>query len=205
MRRSESRLEGSIADQAFITVARVVRPQGRRGEVAADLHTDFPERFAERKQLSALAPDGSRRALRLEEFWLHKGRVVLKFAGVDSISDAEALAGYEVQVPLEQRAPLPEGAAYISDLVGSSLYDGDRLVGKVSDVLAGAGAATLLVVKTGTRELLVPLVAEFLKHHDVAGKRLEMVLPAGLLELDAPLTAEEKREQHEQEQGGGDE
>ena len=194
--RVDSR-ESGIADQAFITVARVVRAQGRRGEVAADLHTDFPERFADRKQLSALAPDGSRRSLQLEEFWLHKGRVVLKFAGVDSITAAEALAGYEVQVSMEQRAPLPEGAAYISDLVGTSLYDGGQLVGKVSDVQAGAGAAPLLVVKVGQRELLVPFVTEFVKSFDVHGKRLEMVLPAGLLELDAPLTDDEKREQQD--------
>jgi len=200
------RVEGSgIADQAFITVARVVRAQGRRGEVAADLHTDFPERFAERKQLSALAPDGSRRALQLEEFWLHKGRVVLKFAGVDSITDAEALAGYEVQVPAAERAPLPEGAAYISDLVGVSLYDGGQLVGKVSDVQAGAGAGPLLVVKIGQRELLVPFVTEFVKSLDLQGKRLEMALPAGLLELDAPLNDDEKREQHDQGQAGEDE
>ena len=179
-------------------MARVVRAQGRRGEVAADLHTDFPERFAERKQLSALAPDGSRRTLRLEEFWLHKGRVVLKFAGVDSITDAEALAGYEVQVPAAERAPLPEGAAYISDLVGSALYDRGQLVGKVSDVQAGAGAAPLLVVTIGQRELLVPFVTDFVKSFDGQGKRLDMVLPAGLLELDAPLSEEEKREQHDQ-------
>jgi 16S rRNA processing protein RimM len=173
-----------------------VRAQGRRGEVAAELHTDFPERFAERKRLWALAPDGSRRELVLEEFWLHKGRVVLKFAGVDSISDADALAGCELQVPSEQRAPLPEGATYVSDLVGCSLFAGDRLVGKVEEVQMGAGEAPLLVVKAGARELLVPFAAEFVQQHDAPAKRLVMTLPQGLLELDAPLTEEEKREQH---------
>jgi 16S rRNA processing protein RimM len=180
----------------------VAHTQGRRGEVAADLHTDFPERFAERKQMSALFADGTRRELQLEEFWFHKGRVVLKFAGVDSITAAEALIGSEVQVPAEQRTPLPEGMAYISDLVGSSLFDGDKLVGKVADVQAGAGEAQLLVVKAGTRELLVPFAAEFVKTLDLPGKRLEMALPAGLLDLDAPLTEEEKREQQ---QNQGDE
>lgn len=177
-------------------MARVVRAQGRRGEVAADLHTDFPERFAERKRLSALAPDGSRRELAVEEFWLHKGRVVLKFAGIDSISAAEALAGWELQVAAAERAPLPAGAVYISDLVGCALYDGAQLVGTISDVQSGAGEAPLLVVKLGARELLVPYAAEYVKAFDAGGKRLEMSLPAGLLELDAPLTEEEKREQH---------
>lgn len=173
----------------------MARAQGRRGEVAADLHTDFPERFAERKRLSALLPDGSRRELALEEFWLHKGRVVLKFAGVDSIDAADALAGAELQIPAAERAPLPEGSAYVSDLVGSELYDAGRLVGKVRDVEGGAGEARLLIVQAGKRELLIPFVAEFVKSFDVRGKRLEMALPAGMLELDAPLTEEEKREQ----------
>jgi 16S rRNA processing protein RimM len=92
----------------------VLRPQGRRGEVLAKLHTDFPERFNERRQLSGLAADGSRRELRLEEHWLHKGGVVLKFAGVESISDAGQLAGLELQVPSDERTKLEAGAAYIS-------------------------------------------------------------------------------------------
>ncbi|HSE48472.1 MAG TPA: ribosome maturation factor RimM [Terriglobales bacterium] len=182
-------------DQAFITVARVVRAQGRHGEVAAELHTDFPERFAERTRLSALAADGSRRELALEGFWLHKGRVVLKFAGVDSIDAAEELAGVELQVPAADRTPLPEGAAYISDLVGAGLYDAGRLVGRIDDVQAGAGEARLLVVKAEGREWLIPFAAEYVKSFDVQGKRLEMALPQGMLELDAPLTEEEKREQ----------
>lgn len=184
-----------MANEGFITVARVVRAQGRRGEVAAELHTDFPERFAERKRLFALADDGSRRELALEGFWLHKGRVVLKFAGVDSISDAEALAGCEVQVTAAERAPLPEGAAYVSDLVGSAVYDAGRLVGEVADVQAGAGEARLLVVKAGKRELLLPFAAEYVKSFSARERRLEMALPEGMLELDAPLTEEEKREQ----------
>ena len=82
------------------------------------MHTSFPERFAERHELSALAKNGSRRELQLEEHWFHKGGVVLKFAGVESISDAERLAGMELQIPAEQRAKLEAGAAYVSDLVG---------------------------------------------------------------------------------------
>ena len=97
-------------------------PQGRRGEVLADLHTDFPERFEERRELSGLAANGERRELLLEEHWFHKGGIVLKFAGVDSISDAEQLAGWEVQIPREQRAELEEGAAYVSELVGCEVW-----------------------------------------------------------------------------------
>ena len=87
-------------------------PQGRRGEVLAEIHTSFPERFAERRELSALSANGSRRELQLEEHWFHKGGVVLKFKGVESISDAELLAGMELQVPQEQRVELEAGAAW---------------------------------------------------------------------------------------------
>ena len=105
-------------------------PQGRRGEVLAELHTSFPERFAERRELSALAANGTRRELQLEEHWFHKGGVVLKFAGVESISDAELLAGMELQIPQEQRAELEAGAAYVSDLVGCEVLVQLRRVGR---------------------------------------------------------------------------
>jgi 16S rRNA processing protein RimM len=173
----------------------VLGPQGRRGEVAAELHTSFPERFAERRELFGLAADGSRRELQLEEHWFHKGHVILKFAGVDSISDAERLAGIELQIPEEQRAKVGAGAAYISDLVGCSVVDRDRLVGTVAEVRFGAGEAPLLVVRHGEQELLVPYAESFLKLADLAARRIEMELPEGLLELQAPLSEEEKRQQ----------
>ena len=102
----------------FVTLARVAKTQGRHGEVAADLFSDFPERFAERHRVFALNAQGERREMELEGFWPHKGRIVLKFAGVDSISDAEGLIGSEIQIPVSERAELEEGANYISDLVG---------------------------------------------------------------------------------------
>ena len=131
----------------FITIARVLGPQGRRGEVLAELHTDFPERFEERRQLSGLAADGSRRELQLEEHWFHKGGVVLKFAGVESISDAEQLAGLELQVPREERTELEAGAAYVSEIVGCEVWIRERrraaLAGTVkrSAVRGGRGSA----------------------------------------------------------------
>jgi len=180
-----------VASQEFITIARVAKTQGRHGEVAAELHTDFPEKFAERKKLFALVPDGERRELQLEAFWPHKGYVVLKFSGVNSITDAEALVGCEIQVPREQRAELDAGA-YVSDLVGCEVFDRDRPVGKVKDVQFGAGEAPLLVVAQGSKEILIPFAEEFIAGIDIEGKRVEMKLPAGILELDAPLTDEEK-------------
>jgi len=195
----------------------VLKPQGRRGEVLAHLHTDFPERFAERRELSGLGRDGSRRELTLEEHWFHKGGVVLKFAGVDSISDAEKLAGTEVQVPREQRSELEAGATYVSDLVGCDVWDGQRFLGRVSDVQFGAGEAPLLVVKLPvcaarrvgscelSTELLVPYAAEFVTKLDVANQRIDMQLPEGLLDVDSPLSEEEKRRQGAEARAAGEE
>lgn len=185
---------GNQDNAGFITIARVLRSQGRRGEVAAALLTDFPERFAVRKRLFVVDPHGQRRRLELENHWFHKGHVVLKFAGVDSISAAELLAGSEVQVPREERAELQAGAVYISDLIGCSLYDRGREVGRIENVQFGAGEAPLLVVK-GRKEFLVPWAEEYVERLDLHGRRMEMKLPPGLLDVDAPLTEDEKRMQ----------
>lgn len=183
-----------MAERDFVTVARVLRSQGRRGEVIAELLTDFPERFAERRRLFA-ADSSGRRELQLEAHWLHKGRVVLKFRGVDSIEQAQALAGCELQVPREERAPLPRDAAYVSDLIGCEVLDRGRSLGKIAEIQFGAGEAPLLLVRSEAGEHMIPFAAEYVQGFDVSGKRLDMSLPPGMLELDSPLSEEEKREQ----------
>lgn len=150
-----------------------------------------------------MAFDGSRRTLQLEEHWFHKGHVVLKFAGVDSISDAERLVGMELQIPEEQRAELEAGAAYISDLLGCEVMNrtasGLVAIGTVAAVQFGAGEAPLLVVrrKSGKREeeYLLPYTEAFLRQTDLPGRRIEMELPQGLLEVQSPLSEEERQRQ----------
>ncbi len=170
----------------------------------AALYTDFPERFQDRRQLWGLAENGSRRELQLEEHWFHKGGVVLKFAGVESIGDAEQLVRMELQIPVDQRAELEAGAAFVSELVGCEVWvanEGEsRLLGTIKDLQFGAGEAPLLVIESkagdGQKEVLVPYAEEFLKASDLAGRRIEMQLPEGLLELQDPLTDEEKQRQN---------
>ena len=183
--------------EEYITVARVAKTQGRHGEVAADLYTDFPEKFAERTHLTGLAKDGSRRDLEVTDHWPHKGWMVFKFAGVDDMDAAEELIGSELQIPAAERAELEPGAAYVSDLVGCAVFDGGKQVGTVKDVEFTSGSAPLLLVEDGKREHMVPYAESFLRKVDVAGKKIEMQLPEGLLELDAPLSAEEKKWQHQ--------
>jgi 16S rRNA processing protein RimM len=178
-----------------VTLARVAKTQGRHGEIAVELHTDVPDRLHQGLRLFALAEDGTRRELKIEDAWPHKDFVVLKFAGVESISDAEPLVRCELQVPRGERAQLESGAAYVSDLVSCTLLDHEREVGVVSDVRFGAGEAPLLVVGSGKSELEIPFAQEFLVRVDLEAKCIEMNLPEGLLEVNAPLTEEEKREQ----------
>jgi 16S rRNA processing protein RimM len=138
--------------------------------------------------------------LDVEEFWPHKGRMVFKFAGVESINDAEALVGAEVQIRLEQRAKLEEGTVFVSDLVGCAVsartgVESPRQLGKVDDVIFGAGEAPLLQIHEGKKEYLIPFVERFVEKMDLAARQIAMVVPEGLLELDAPLNKEERERQ----------
>lgn len=171
------------------------KTQGRHGEVAVELHSNVPDRFRLGLRLFALAQDNTRRELRIEELWPHKGLLVLKFAGVDSMSDAEALVGSELQVPRSERAQLGPGWSYVSDLVGCVVFDADTEIGKVEDVQFGAGEAPLLIVVAGSRRHEIPYAEAYLKSVDLEHKQIRMQLPDGMLDLNAPLTAEEKRQQ----------
>jgi len=186
---------GHPSPSEFVTLARVVKTQGRHGEVAAEVHSDVPDRFGEGMKLSALSRDDRRRELEVESFWPHKGMLVLKFAGIDSISDAEVLIGSELQVPSKERAGLEQGWSYVSDLVGCDVFDKGREVGKIEDVQFGAGEAPLLIVEAEGKKFDVPFAEAYLESVDVARKQVRMNLPEGMLEINAPMTEEEKREQ----------
>ena len=177
----------------FVTIALVRKTQGNRGEVAAETHTAVPDRFQSGMRLSALLKNGQRREVELEEFWPHKGMIVLKFAGFDSISDAETLIGAELQV--SERAQLEHGWNYVSDLAGCKVWDRDREIGSVKEVIFGAGEAPLLLVAQGKQEFEIPFAEAYLADVNTASKTIRMNLPEGLLEVNAPLTAEEKEEQ----------
>ena len=179
----------------WVIVARIVRPQGRHGEALAELLTDFPERFAERKRLFLLSAKSAPRQIELERHWLHQGRIVLKFAGIDSINDVETLRGLEVAIPASERAPLEDGAIYIADLIGSILFDSRTTaeIGEIIEVDRESSATALLVVKSAAKqEILVPFVKAFNPTFDAAAKRLTMELPEGLLDLNTPSTSPDR-------------
>lgn len=202
------------ATENWVWLARIRRPQGRKGEVLAEILTDFPGKFAERRQLWLLPASASvsasvgasgparpgtgeaksashqARPVDLANHWLHKGGVVLHFAGVDSISAAEELKGLIVAIPQAERAPLAEDETYIADLIGCMLVDVAGAepveVGEIADVDRSGGAAPLLVVGGARGEVLIPFAKGYLRKLDLEGRRVEMALPEGLVELNAP-------------------
>jgi 16S rRNA processing protein RimM len=195
-------------DSSWIVLAHLLRPQGRKGEILAELLTDFPERFSSNPRVFLAPPDfsGSESAARLAtvtDFWLpvgkNQGRIVLHFAGIDSITLAESLANLDVIVPSDERLELEDDATYISDLIGCTLYDhADPQVtvslGVVTDVHFATtpdgsrrleDAAPILALETPAGdEILVPFVKAFLIELDPAAKRIDMTLPAGLADVN---------------------
>lgn len=159
------------------------------------MHTSVEGRFAVGMRLWALGTNDVRRELQIENLWPHKEYLVLKFVDVDSISAAEALLRCELQVPSEGRAQLEPGWSFVSDLIGCIVFDGDRELGEVKDVRFGAGEAPLLIVDTAGKEYEIPYADAYLRSVDLAQKQIRMRLPEGLLEVNAPLTQEEKEQQ----------
>jgi 16S rRNA processing protein RimM len=191
---SDTEVTVPAAPENWVWLARIRRPQGRKGEVLAEILTDFPEKFVERKQLwllpAAGAVSAAPREIDLANHWLHKGGIVLHFAGVDSISAAELLKGLLVAVPQTERAPLNVDEVYIGDLIGCMLVDvagADAVtVGEIENVDRAGGAAPLLVVRGARGEVLIPFAKSYLRRIDLEGKRVEMALPEGLVDLNAP-------------------
>jgi 16S rRNA processing protein RimM len=186
----------------WIVLAHMLRPQGRKGEVLAELLSDFPERFEGRRVFLAKAGfSGAREEAReavVTAYWLpvgkNQGRIVLKMAGVESITDAESIAGLDVLAPLEERVALEDDANYISDLVGCTVFDGGTAVGVIEDVQFATTpdglrrleeSAPMLVLKSHDGdELLIPFAKDFVVAVDAENKRVEMALPAGLVDVN---------------------
>jgi 16S rRNA processing protein RimM len=192
--------------QQWVWLARIRRPQGRKGEVFADILTDFPEKFAERRHLWLVAEPGTPLAKTrpvpveadLVNHWPHKGGIVLHFAQSDSISSAEALAGLYVAIPQTERAALGEDEVYIADLIGCTVVDvagqavaeqeqsgaAAKTVGVIQEVDRVSGAAPLLVVRGEKGEILIPFAKSYLRKIDLEARRVEMALPEGLMDLN---------------------
>jgi 16S rRNA processing protein RimM len=193
----------------WVLIARILRARGNKGEVAAELLTDFPERLTKLQEVFVGNADGESepRRMALKKCWLsqnHRGQAVFHFEGVDSISEAERFRGVGVLLPFEQRVALPAGQYFVSDLIGCSVFDNPTvssafssspcslaeapaLLGTVRDVQFPGeefSGTPLLEVETAQGEILIPLAADICSNIDTAARRIDVVLPDGLRELN---------------------
>jgi 16S rRNA processing protein RimM len=155
--------------EELVTIGRVVKPQGRKGELAVQPLSDRPERFPSLRRVFLPGPGGTAVERAVASCWPHKGRFVLKLAGVDSIEQAETLRGLDLRLPAQELAPLPEGSYYHYELKGLAVEDGEgRPLGRVTDVLVTGAGADVLVVQGGGGESMIPLAEDFVRRVDLA-------------------------------------
>jgi len=184
--------ENQLPANARVTVARVLRPHGRRGEVAAEILTDFPERLTRLKSVQLWNGRGEPRRVAVRSCWLSHsrgGQAIFHFERSDSISDAEKLVGLEVQIPIGERMALPAGSFYISDLIACEVFEsnGGAPLGRVRDVQfpgEDLKGTPILEVDSPQGELLIPLAQEICFRIDTASRRIEVILPEGLRDLN---------------------
>jgi 16S rRNA processing protein RimM len=177
----------SVADDSsgsLVSIARAVRARGLKGEIVADLLTDFPERFEAIDRMFALSPAGQRRSVELESFWFQNDRIVLKLVGVNSVEAAQELVGFEFCVPEAERVPLSENEYYDFELEGCSVCDiTGKDIGRVEKVLKTGGAEIHEIAADNGGTVLVPLAESIVTKIDIPAKRIVIDPPEGLLEL----------------------
>ena len=167
----------------LILIARAVKTHGLKGEVVAELLTDFPERFEDLDEVVLVSPNGEHKPGSLEDFWFQKDRVVLKLSGYDDVDAAKQLIGYEFAVPESDRVQLGADEFYDWELEGCTVKVGERSIGQVRSVMKTGGAEILVVSDESGNEKLVPLAASIVVAIDPAAKTIVVDPPEGLLDL----------------------
>jgi 16S rRNA processing protein RimM len=167
----------------LLTLARIARIRGLRGEVVADFYTDFPDRFEDLDSVCLEKP-GYKEWYNLESFWFQKGRIILKLKGIDDPESAREIVGCEVKIPEEERFSLPENHFYDSDLLGCRIVEKGAVIGLVKEVFRSGGDVSNLVVVAGNgQEFMVPLVSEFCISVNLKEGEIEVDLPPGITDL----------------------
>lgn len=167
----------------LVAVAKIAKSRGLRGELVADVLTDFPERFNDLETVIGLLPDGARQALKIERFWFQKGRIILKFAGFDSIETAETLRGAEICVPEADAVELDTDEFFDWELTGCAVetVEGEP-IGRVKELMR-TGGTEILVVEGAEKEYLIPFAEAICTEVDVENKLIKIDAPEGLLEF----------------------
>ena len=167
----------------LVLIARAVKTHGLKGEVVAELLTDFPERFEDLEEVVLVSPGGEQKTGSLEDFWFQKDRVVLKLDGYDDVDAAKQLIGYEFAVPESDRVQLEADEFYDWELEGCTVKVGDQSIGQVRSVMRTGGAEILVVSDESGKERLVPLAAAIVVAIDPVAKTILVDPPEGLLDL----------------------
>jgi 16S rRNA processing protein RimM len=167
----------------LVAVAKIVRSRGLRGELVADVLTDFPERFQGLETVNALLPDGESRLLKIENFWFQKGRIVFKFAGFDSIEQAETLRNAEICIPESEAVELADGEFFDWELEDCEVETvaGEK-IGRVKELMR-TGGTEILVVEGAEKDYLIPFAETICTEVDVENKLIRIDAPEGLLEF----------------------
>jgi len=162
----------------LVAIGRVVKPQGRKGEVLVAPLSDRPDRFPALRAAYVPGPDGGSRQVAVESVWPHKGRFVLKLQGVNSIDEAEGYRGLELRIGEEELAALPAGSYYHHQLKGLRVEDeGGRSLGVAADLLETGGESPVVVVRGPGGELLIPLAENFVRSVDLGAGRMVVAVP----------------------------
>lgn len=169
--------------EELVAIARISKPRGLRGEVAADVLTDFPERFENSQDVIGVLPNGSRLELKIEKFFFQKGRIVLKIAGYDSIESADALRNVEICIPETEAVELGEGEFFDWQLIGCDVQTIDgEMIGRVREVMR-TGGTEILVVQGEAKEYMIPFAAAICTDVDIEGRLIRVDPPEGLLDF----------------------
>jgi 16S rRNA processing protein RimM len=161
----------------LVSIGRLVRPQGRKGELLAEPHSDRPDRFPTLRRAFVPGASGSAREVEVTSCWPHKGRFVLKLEGVDSIDQAEGYRGLELGIGEEELEALPAGSYYHHQLLGLAVQDeSGEMLGTVQGVLETGAEARVLEVRGPRGELLVPMAETFIRTVDLANRRVTVTL-----------------------------
>jgi 16S rRNA processing protein RimM len=172
-------------DEKYVTIANIIRSRGNKGEVAALNRADSLARFEVGKTVDVVLPDRTTQKLTIENAWEHNGRLILKFEGVTSISEAELLRRAEVRVPWEDLGESPVGEYFYNDLIGCRMieHSSGRELGEIRDIYEPGGTLLFSVIDDSGKELLVPFANDICLEVDTEAKRIQVQLPEGLEEL----------------------
>jgi 16S rRNA processing protein RimM len=171
------------ASSELVVIARAVRTRGLKGEIVAELLTDFPERFEDVDELVLVSPRGERSLKRLEDYWFQNDRVVLKLSDYDDVEAAKELVGFEFAVPESDRVPLPADHYYDWELEGCTVKVGTETIGQVNSVIKTGGAEILVVTDESHKERLIPFADSIVVEVDTERKTIVVDPPEGLLDL----------------------